>query len=226
VVWHDGENVNTDIFYAMYDGSAWQPVEEIVTGGFETATPSVAVGGDGKVHVAWSDHRHVDTEIYTMTRDGGTWGDENRITAAAEPSVLPCVTANAAGTVSIVWTDQRHGQADLYFIQTESDAGIPVAEAPAAGSGLIYLARPYPMPFTSEARIVFSLGEAAEVSLDVFDVKGRLIRTLAEGTFTAGQHSLTWDGQDTRGAEAAPGVYFIRCASAAERHVRRVVLVR
>ncbi len=226
VVWHDGEEVNTDIFYARYDGAAWQPVEEIVTGGFETATPSVAVDGTGKVHVAWSDHRHVDTEIYTMTEDGSTWGDETRITRAAEPSVLPCVTADAAGTVSIVWTDQRHGQADLYFIQTESDAGVPVAGPVAPGPGMVYLARPYPMPFTSETRMTFSLGEAADVSLEVFDVKGRLVRTLAEGPYAAGRHSVTWDGLDARGAGAAPGVYFVRCASAAEHQVRRVVLVR
>ena len=226
VVWHDGENVNTDIFYAMFDGVVWQPVEEIVTGGFETATPSVAVDGTGKVHVAWSDHRHVDTEIYTMTKTGATWGDETRITAAAEPSVLPCVTANSTGLVSIVWTDQRHAQADLYFIQSESDAGIPTARPEAGAAGQVRLARPYPTPFTTEARIAFSLGEAADISLEVFDVKGRLIRKLAEGRHAAGLHSVAWDGRDRSGAEAAPGVYFIRCASPAGNQVRRAVLVR
>jgi len=226
VVWQDGENINTGIFHAMYDGAAWQPVEKIVTGGFETATPTVAVDGAGKVHVAWSDHRHVDTEIYTVAKSGSVWGDQARITTATEPSVLPCVTADVAGKVSIVWTDQRHGQADLFFIQSESGSGVPVDMPVAAGSRLVYLSRPYPMPFKSEARIAFSLAEAADIAMEVFDVKGRLVRTIADGAYAAGDHSVTWDGRDTRGGAAAPGVYFIRCASANDRHVRRVVLVR
>jgi hypothetical protein len=226
VVWHDGENVNTDIFYATYDGAVWRPVEEIVTGGFETATPSVGVDGAGGVHVAWSDHRHVDTEIYAVTKTGSTWGDRTRITAAAGPSLLPCVTAGESGNVSIVWTDLRHGQADLYFIQTESGAGTPVSGPAAPEACVVYLARPRPMPFTSEARVAFSLREATRLSLEVFDVKGRLVRTLAEGLYAAGEHSVTWDGADARGNRAAPGVYFLRCASADESRVRRLVLVR
>jgi hypothetical protein len=226
VVWHDGENVNTDIFYAMHDGMSWQPTEQIVTGGFETATPSVAGGGLGDVHVVWSDHRHGETEIHAMTRGGSGWGPDVRITRAAGASVLPSVAADAAGSVSIVWTDLRHGNADLYFIESEAGSGVPVTVPVADGSRPVYLARPYPMPFSTETRVPFLLARPADVSLEVFDVKGRLVRTLAKGHYSAGCHSVTWDGTDERGGLAASGVYFIRCATTAGRHVRRAVLVR
>jgi hypothetical protein len=226
LVWHDGENTGTDIFYAMYDGALWQPVEEIVTGGYEAAMPSVAADGAGNVYVAWSDHRHGETEIYFLTKGGSGWGEETRITHAVGASVLPGIAADAGGDVSLVWTDLRHGQADLYFIESDAGAGVPADEPAAGSSQLVCLARPYPMPFATEAIITFSLSRAADVSLGVFDVRGRLIRTLAQGTYAAGDYSLTWDGTDGGGSAAAPGVYFVRCASAEDRQVRRMVLLR
>ncbi|MGD9140045.1 MAG: C39 family peptidase [bacterium] len=226
VVWHDGENINTDIFYAMYDGSAWQPVEEIVTNGYEASTPSVAADGAGDVHVVWSDHRNGETEIYSMTKGGSGWGDETRITRAVGASVLPSVAADIAGDIAILWTDFRHDQADLYYIESEAGSGVPGDTPVAAGARLVYLARPYPMPFRSVARLSFSLADHAHVSLDVFDVTGRLVRTLARGEYGAGDHSVAWDGTDGRGGPAAPGVYFVRCATTAESHVRRLVFVK
>jgi hypothetical protein len=226
LVWHDGENVNTDIFYAMYDGLSWQPVEQIVVGGFETATPSVAADGFGNVHVAWSDHRHGETEIHAVTREDIGWGMDTRITRATGASILPSVAAGAQGSVSIVWTDLRHGNADLYFIESEPGSDVPVTVPVAHGSHLVYLERPYPTPFSAEARVAFTLAEGAEVSLEVFDVRGRLVRALARRHYSAGKHSITWDGRDGTGGAAASGIYFIRCATAADRQVRRAVLVR
>jgi hypothetical protein len=160
-----------------------------------------------------------------MNKDDEAWGAETRITKAAGASILPTVAADAA-EVSIVWTDLRHGNADLYFIESEEQSDVPRDIPAAAGSRLVYLYRPYPMPFTSEARVAFSLAERARVTLEVFDVRGRLVKTLAQGSYGAGSHSMTWDGCDNGGRAAASGVYFIRCASADESHVRSAVLVR
>lgn len=55
----------------------------------------------------------------------------------------------------------------------------------------------------------FSLPEAMEVSLQVFDVAGRHLATLMSGTRGAGEHEVAWDG-GTRLGDASPGVYFAR----------------
>ena len=52
----------------------------------------------------------------------------------------------------------------------------------------------------------FTLADHVEVK--VFDVSGRLVRTLADRQFAAGRHSLTWDGADSQGRQVARGVYF------------------
>jgi hypothetical protein len=59
-----------------------------------------------------------------------------------------------------------------------------------------------------EARIDLSLAKADRVQVKIFDVSGRLVRTLADRMFEAGEHSLRWDGSDNDGRAVARGVYF------------------
>ena len=57
--------------------------------------------------------------------------------------------------------------------------------------------------------ISFSLPRAENISLKIFDVEGRLIRTLANEPMSAGTHELTWDSQNDNGNEVNSGIYFI-----------------
>lgn len=225
VVWQDGENLSGDIFYAWHDGTSWQPTEEIVTGGTEASTPSVAVDGEGEVHVAWVDDRHGDSEIYMISKGVSGWGEETRLTEASGGSLLPTVAANAAGQVCVVWTDLRDGNAEIYF-NYMLRSGVEVESVSHAAHGRLHMSQPRPMPFTSETGIAFWLAEPSEVSLDVFDVNGRLVRTLAGGTYGAGTHDVVWDGRGSLGERVAPGVYFVRCAGPLGQDVRPIVLVR
>ena len=66
----------------------------------------------------------------------------------------------------------------------------------------------YPNPFNAETKIQFSVSHPAEVSISVFDINGRLIRTLFNQEVTVGEHSFTWNASDL-----TSGVYFIRLSS-------------
>ncbi len=72
------------------------------------------------------------------------------------------------------------------------------------------LANNYPNPFNGSTTIRYELPQESRIHLAVFDLQGRLVRTLANEIQGAGQHSLTWDGQDQNGKAAASGVYFCR----------------
>ena len=63
---------------------------------------------------------------------------------------------------------------------------------------------------TGEATIRFGLVIADWVEARVYDLSGRLVRTLAEGRFPAGEHILTWDGLDDQGRRLPRGMYFTR----------------
>jgi len=60
------------------------------------------------------------------------------------------------------------------------------------------------------AAVNFGLARAERVKIQIFDVSGRLVRTVADRNFTAGEHRLTWDGVDNVGKQVARGVYFVR----------------
>ncbi len=60
------------------------------------------------------------------------------------------------------------------------------------------------------ATFTIGLARGDRVKIQLFDVAGRLVRTLADRNFIAGEHALTWDGVDNSGRRAARGVYFAR----------------
>ena len=65
----------------------------------------------------------------------------------------------------------------------------------------------FPNPFNPSTTIPFNLQQAAHVSLDVFDVLGQRVRSLADETYGAGQHALVWEGTDDSGRGVASGLY-------------------
>jgi len=76
------------------------------------------------------------------------------------------------------------------------------------------------------ATINFGVAAPGRVRVRLYDVTGRVVRTLADQTFSAGEHKLAWDGADASGNQAARGVYFARIdyASGAAINGRVVVL--
>ncbi len=84
-------------------------------------------------------------------------------------------------------------------------------DTPQAGlPGTMTLAHNYPNPFNASTTIRYELTQESRIQLAVFDIQGRLVRTLVDAIQGAGQHFLTWDGQDQSGKALASGVYFCR----------------
>ncbi len=73
-----------------------------------------------------------------------------------------------------------------------------------------------PNPFNPKTSVRFDVPREAHVSICVYDVTGRLVRVLEDGSLDAGRHETTWDGRDATGAEVGSGVYF--CVMQAEEY--------
>jgi glucose/arabinose dehydrogenase len=113
---------------------------------------------------------------------------------------------------------------------TNSDLAISigvgnVAVAPRVVAGLA-LSEGIPNPFRDRVAFDVQLPGAGQVSLQVYDLLGRRVRTLLDGRLQAGEYHLVWDGRDSGGHTAATGVYFARLWTAGGVRVRRLVLVR
>ena len=83
-----------------------------------------------------------------------------------------------------------------------------------------------PNPFLHATTVRVSLPEAGRATLRVYDLAGRLVRTLADGELAAGEHSAAWDARDDAGARVRPGMYFARLANGGRVALGRVLFVR
>lgn len=88
----------------------------------------------------------------------------------------------------------------------------------------IAMAGPNPAPGHAELRL--SLPSRSEVSVQVFDVRGGLVRRLVRAELDAGEHSIGWDGRADGGSRAGPGLYFVRATALGLAVRTRLVLVR
>ncbi|MCB0719588.1 MAG: VCBS repeat-containing protein [Bacteroidetes bacterium] len=85
----------------------------------------------------------------------------------------------------------------------------------------------YPNPFTNETNIQFELPADRAVSLKVYDVSGRLVRTLVDHEVRQkGLHSVTWDGTAANGARVASGTYLYALEHGNFRQTKSMVLVK
>lgn len=83
-----------------------------------------------------------------------------------------------------------------------------------------------PNPTSSSATVAFSLAQAGGYSLKVFDLQGRLVRTLAEENLQPGQHVRAWEGSFDDGARAPAGVYFMHFRAGEYEETRKVMVVK
>ena len=85
-----------------------------------------------------------------------------------------------------------------------------------------------PNPFQRDGTAIsFRVGDSGPVSIRIFSVGGRLVRTLKEGEYTvAGAHEVRWDGLDERGERVVSGVYFVKTIALDETSVSKLVVMK
>lgn len=98
------------------------------------------------------------------------------------------------------------------------------------GPAAIRLLPNAPNPFNPSTLITFDLPVdrtgPTQVSLRIFDLKGRLVRVLMEETVDADRHTVRWDGRNDRGNGAPSGVYVYRLAAGGQMQARTMTLVK
>lgn len=100
---------------------------------------------------------------------------------------------------------------------TAVDRGGPFAQ--------ITLRTSVPNPFTRTTALSYDLPREEPVRLQVFDLDGRLVRTLVSQSMAAGSHESIWDGASDRGLRQAPGLYLFRIRAGVFEATQRVVFI-
>jgi flagellar hook assembly protein FlgD len=84
----------------------------------------------------------------------------------------------------------------------------------------------YPNPFNPSTSIVVELAEDSDLNVAVYDMLGRLVKTLASGSHVSGGHILDWDGTDNTGASVQAGIYFARMVTPTHSQTIQMQMVK
>ncbi len=207
----------------------------------------VEPGEDGSVY---GDYNFWDYVVVEGTSDGQHWVPlDGGYDSRADADWLAAWNAHQSGTASLYrpHTIDLHdtfatGDTILLRFRLFSDGSVhgwgwaidnldiqpggAVAVNDVTPSRDVALAQNAPNPFNPSTTIRYDLPRAADVTLRIYDVGGRLVRTLVQASQAAGPHAVEWNGRDDRGAGAASGVYLYRLAADGATQQRSMTLVR
>ena len=110
------------------------------------------------------------------------------------------------------------------------DAGVIPMETPdimyADPPRVFDLSQNYPNPFNPSTTIQFQIPDAVDVRLKVYDVGGRLVRTLVDEQKKPNVYRVVWDGHDNNGSRVASGVYFYKLEAGAFVKTRKMEILK
>lgn len=98
------------------------------------------------------------------------------------------------------------------------DNGIPAIMTALIGN--------HPNPFNPETEIRFSLKDAAPVRVDIYNIKGQIVKTLVNESKESGIHSATWNGTDDQGRMVSSGVYWYKMSSGKFSSTKKMILMK
>lgn|GEM_PF-3280649 len=126
------------------------------------------------------------------------------------------------------WTEGGQWRQHLFLVDAQTgaflgdfDTALPPQDPPAGQATDLTLGEAWPNPFNASCVVPVRLGRTAEILLELFDVRGRLVAPVARGTFSAGEHVFRVDA-----APLPSGLYLLRLASAGQTHTRPLLLLR
>lgn len=185
-----------------------------------TAGSQIGINNNCGLWVNCCDVNYGQSGVYVGTGSVLNWGPNN---IDADP--LFCDAAGRDFTIynTSPCAPENSGGCGLIGALPVGCTATDVAEAPPATNRLH---QSYPNPFNPTTKIVFDMKAKGPVSLKIFDVSGRLTRTLVNGTLDAGRHEIIWDGKDESGKKLASGAYFCRMTAGTFAESQKLVLIR
>jgi hypothetical protein len=160
-----------------------------------------------------------------------------RIYRDTDPNFNPSAGNLVDATTATGWTDPSFDEGTVYYKVTavdfsgnESDAASPGTTTGTQEPRIpktFALDQNTPNPFNPTTVISYDVPEGGgHVTLRIYDVSGRLVRTLVDESQTPGEKRVTWDARNNRGETVATGVYFYRMKAPGFVKTRKMVLLR
>ena len=219
-----GDAVTARFRIANWDQAAanatWDPVP-----GCDTATGSgsVGVGADFDLACTWNPDMNALCD-YRPAGSPGTFSPWDVCigpgTRSKDQWVIVDLSAGPGGSSDVFFAVASAGR-DIYVLVDPTATAVD--ESPVLRSVLY---QNVPNPFNPTTTIYFDILEPGHVTLQIFDVTGRLVRTIVDGERQGGSYGEDWDGRDSRGASMASGVYLYRLTTKGFSTTKKIVLLK
>ncbi len=135
------------------------------------------------------------------------------------------------------YTDAGWNFPDVWNINPELNDGYPylnfpnsvpnddvTIETPLLSKAVLHSA--YPNPFNPSTTISFDLASPENVKIDIYNIKGQIVKQLVNKAYDKGDHSLVWDGKDNIGKACGTGIYFYRMTAGKTTQSKKMMLIK
>jgi DNA-binding beta-propeller fold protein YncE len=215
--------VGNDLYITHYYGWWVAKWHEDGTPWAVTMSSFTAQAGQEMVELSWRVESEIENKGFNIYRDdqliafvesrGAT--DAPRTYTWIDRDVTAGVTYSyKIGDVELDGTEHMH---DFEATATPMAAGVPTT---------YWLSQNYPNPFNADTHIEFTLANAGNTTLKIYNTTGQLVRTLVDEHLDASHHKVRWDGRGESDELVASGVYFYRLASGTFTETKKMTFLR
>lgn len=241
IAFADNRNGDCDVFLTRStdNGTSWSAPLRVnndpIGNGKLQYWPSIAVNETGNLAILFMDTRNTSSntmiEAYiARSYDGGFSFTNEVISTEPSPTAIPGSNVRFGDYIDLdykgvrlvpVWTDERAGGFNTDIFTSEIDELLASGEVTGNLPIEYSLGQNYPNPFNPSTRIFFSLPAASEIKLEVYNSLGSLVKTIASGSFPAGNHSLNFNS-----GSMPSGVYFYRLSTGTFTETKKMILIK
>ena len=202
-----------------------------------TDAPAVDIYANGSLlveNLGYNEYKgYVQVPVGDYTIDVTAHGSDQSVASFAAP-----LAGFGGGTGIVFASGFLASQSDSSFsliLATPSGYSVSLPATPTALSitadnivspSVFKLKQNYPNPFNPSTSIDFEVFESSKVSLDVYDLSGRLVKNLLSGNLNSGAYNIEWNGKSTNGISAAAGVYFYSLSSGESTIIKKMSLIK
>ncbi len=175
-------------------------------------------------YLSWSGGPVVDLDLYLVDPDGNIVS--SGATATADPEHAAYILPGPGTYQWKVVSYDNPNSSLAYTVTSIKCVSVAAGVRPPLDAQLFAMPQSQPNPFSRSSVIRFALPEEGPVKLRIYDVAGRLVRTLVDGTLEAGWHQRVWDGRSDAGERASTGMYFSRLEGRPGVRTGKLILIR
>ncbi len=190
---------------------------------------TIAPDGAGGAIAVWENYPSASLDIHAQRIDA--WGTVQwtatgvPVCSAAGNQRNPTIVSDGTVGAIVTWYDHRGGtDDDIYAQHVPVPSSTGIGDAPAISA--LTVLQNQPNPFTGATDLRVQLPADADVSIDVYDVAGRRVRSQELVHLGAGWRTIHFDGRGDDGRPLASGVYFYRVTANGTATTRKLVITR